>query len=148
MTRLLVISSLFTAMLVACPGQLPSDASQSGSGSGSGGGGGGQVGEVRITLTPGTAFANAKGKAKYKNRGGEQEFQVEAENIISLQGQMVAVCVNGSRVGGATVNSFGEAELNLNSDLGQSVPAIVSGSQVSVRTGNTCSGAVIVSGTF
>ena len=145
MTRLFVISSLLTALLVACPGQvLPSDASQSGSGSG----GGGQVGEVRITLTPGTAFPNAKGKAKYKNRGGEQEFQVEAENMLALQGQMVAVCVNGSRVGGATVNSFGNAELNLNSDLGQRVPAIVSGARVSVHTSNTCSGSVIVSGTF
>ena len=98
-----------------------------------------------IALAPGADFSNAKGKAVYKVNGTEREFQVEVENIKKLAGKTVKVYVNGTLIGGATVDSLGEARLNRNTELGQSVPFIQTGDVVQVKTNL---GKVIVSGKF
>lgn len=103
---------------------------------------GGRV-EIRLAAAPG--FAAAKGKAKYKNEGGEREFQVEVENARVLTGKTLGVFVNGTRVGGARVNRFGEGRLELNSDRGQRVPSVRSGTRVQVKTS---AGKAVVAGQF
>jgi hypothetical protein len=105
-----------------------------------------KVGELRIVLQSSPAYAGIKAKAKDKNRNGEREFQVEAENL--RVGTVVSVCVSGVRAGGATANAFGNARLNLNSNAGQTVPNVSSGTRVAVRAGTNCAGALIASGQF
>ena len=51
----------------------------------------------------------------------------------------------GSKLGSAIVTSRGIAQIDRNTELGQTVPKIVHGSHVSVRT---AAGAVILRGTF
>lgn len=101
--------------------------------------------DIRIALRGSAQYSNAKGTAKYKNEGGEREFQVELENAKALKGTSVRVYANGQQVGTMRVNRLGHAELNLNSDRGQSVPSISAGSRIEVKTGN---GTLIVSGSF
>jgi hypothetical protein len=105
-----------------------------------------RAGEIRITLNSSAAYPGVKAKAKYKNRNGERELQVEAENL--RVGTVVSVCVSGIRAGGATANALGNARLNLNSNAGQTVPNVSSGTGIAVRTGGSCSGALIASGSF
>lgn len=100
---------------------------------------------IRISLKSSAQYPNAKGTAKYKNAGGEREFQVELENVKSLAGKPVDVFVNGVKVGSATVNTLGAARFSRNTDLGQAVPAITSGSRIQVKTRG---GVLIVSGSF
>src|SRR5688572_9722859 len=78
--------------------------------------------EWRIPLTPTAQYSFAKGKAKYKDRGGEQEFQVEAENLRNLIGATLSLHVDRAFVGTMRVNRFGNARFERNSDLGQDVP--------------------------
>jgi ABC-type phosphate transport system substrate-binding protein len=104
------------------------------------------TGEIRIALTSSANFAAVKAKAKYKNRNGERELQVEAENL--RVGFVLSVCVSGARVGGATANSLGAARLNLNTNLRQSVPNVVSGTRIELRAGSSCAGALVASGRF
>lgn len=101
--------------------------------------------DIRISLKGSDSFSAAKGSAKYRDRGGEREFQVEVENIRKLAGSTLSVVVDGSKVGSMKVNSFGVARLNLNTDRGQAVPRIHSGSTVKVRT---AAGTLVVSGMF
>lgn len=96
-------------------------------------------------LRPAAAYRAADGKAKYKDRGGEREFEVEVEDVRSLRGKTLSVFVNGLRVGGARVNSLGEGRLELNSDVGQRVPAVRGGTRVQVKTP---AGTLVVSGAF
>jgi hypothetical protein len=105
-----------------------------------------KAGEIRIGLQSSPAFSGVKAKAKYKNRKGERELQVEAENL--RVGTVVSVCVSGARAGGATANALGNARLNLNSNAGQSVPTISSGTRIAVHAGSSCAGALIASGQF
>lgn len=101
--------------------------------------------KTRISLTAAAGFAGAKGKATYKVNGSEREFQVETENIQKLAGKTVGIFVNGKQVGSAVVNSLGAARLNLNTDLGNTVPNIKVGDQVQVKKSN---GVLVVSGSF
>jgi ABC-type phosphate transport system substrate-binding protein len=105
-----------------------------------------RAGEIRITLSSSAAFVSVKAKAKYKNRNGERELQVEAENL--RVGTVVSICISGVRAGGATANALGNARLNLNSNAGQTVPNLSSGTAIAVRAGGTCAGALIASGSF
>ncbi len=100
---------------------------------------------LEVTLPAGPAYRGADGKAKYKDRGGERELEVEVEDVRSLRGTTLSVFVGGSRVGGARVNSLGDARLERNSDLGQRVPGVVKGTRVQVKT---VSGTVVVAGSF
>lgn len=98
-----------------------------------------------VPLRAAPAYPAANGKAKYQDRGGEQEFQVEIEDVRSLRGKTLGVFVGGNRVGGARVNSLGEGRLELNSDLGQNVPTVNKGTRVQVKT---AAGTLVVSGSF
>ena len=104
--------------------------------------------ELLIDLTPSSNFPRAKGKARYRDSSGQRDFRVEVENIRGLAGQQVAVCVNNTLVGTATVSNLGAARLNRETQLGQSVPFVSAGTAVKVATGTTCTGTTIVSGTF
>jgi len=53
--------------------------------------------------------------------------------------------VNGTTVGKMKVSTVGQADLTLNSELGQSVPTITAGSVVKVTTS---AGALVVSGSY
>jgi hypothetical protein len=101
--------------------------------------------DLQIALRPSTAFPKATGSAQYQSQPGQREFQVEVEHLTSLAGHYVLVQANGANVGWAKVSSTGIAQLTRNTELGQSVPSIVHGSTVKVKTG---SGVLIASGTF
>jgi len=101
--------------------------------------------KTRINLTAAAGYPTAKGKATYKVNGSEREFQVEVENIKQLAGKKVGIFVNGAQVGSAAVDALGAARLNLNSDLGNAVPAIKAGDKVEVRKSG---GALVASGKF
>lgn len=100
---------------------------------------------IRVSLNGSAQYPNAKGTAKYKAQGGEREFQVELENARPLAGKTLSVFVNGTKVGSFRVSALGVGRLSRNTDLGQAVPTISSGSQVQIKT---AAGAVVVSGGF
>jgi hypothetical protein len=100
---------------------------------------------TEISLHASSAFPNATGKAKYKKDGANRELEVEVQHIRSLAGKRVNVFVNGNKIGSPLVNRFGNANLNRDTQLGQSVPNIVAGSRVTVKT---VGGTLIASGTF
>jgi hypothetical protein len=100
---------------------------------------------VRIALKGSAQFPSVKGAAKYKVDGAQREFQVEVENIKSLAGQRLRVLVNGTKVGTFVVNSLGAGRLNLNTTRGNTVPVIVTGSRIQIKTGT---GALVASGRF
>jgi len=101
--------------------------------------------DMKISLTGSAGFPNAKGTAKYRDRNGEQDFQVEVENVRSLAGKRLFVFVDGKQVGKMRISQLGTGRLNLNSGNGDTVPTIHAGSSVEVRTR---SGALVVSGSF
>jgi hypothetical protein len=98
-----------------------------------------------IALHPSVSFPNASGKAVYKVNGGERELQIEVEHIRALAGKHVNVFVNGNKLASPTVNSLGNVNVNRNTERGQFVPTIRTGSTVRVRT---LGGTLIASGTF
>ncbi len=99
----------------------------------------------QITLRHTVAFPKATGQAQYQSQPGQRELQIEAEHLKALAGKRVVFYANGSRIGSATVTGYGVAQIDRNTELGQSVPTIVHGSHVSVRT---TGGAAILRGTF
>jgi hypothetical protein len=98
-----------------------------------------------IALHGSVSFPNATGKAVYKVGGGERELQIEVQHIAVLRGKHVNVFVNGSRIASPLVSSLGTIHVERNTDRGQAVPTITSGSTVRVRT---LGGTLIASGTF
>jgi hypothetical protein len=99
----------------------------------------------QIPLVGSHAYPKATGTSQYQAQPGQSEFRVEVEHVRSLAGKMVKVNVNGATVGSIKVSRLGSADLTLNSELGQTVPNIVSGSNVTVTTSG---GTLIVSGSF
>ena len=108
-----------------------------------GGSGGGD--RVRIALNGSAAYPNADGKASYKVKGSKREFEAEVEHVKKLKGQTVNVFVNGTKVASAKVDTLGQAETELSTELGNKVPTIKSGDKVEIKT---AAGVVIVSGSF
>jgi predicted PilT family ATPase len=98
-----------------------------------------------ITLRGSISFPNASGHADYKVGSGERELQIEVEHISVLRGKHVNVFVNGSKLASPLVSSLGQIHVERNTSLGQTVPTIVTGSTVRVRT---LGGTLIASGTF
>jgi predicted PilT family ATPase len=98
-----------------------------------------------IALHGSVSFPNASGKAVSKVNGIERELQIEVEDINALAGKHVNVFVNGNKLASPLVNSFGVVRVNRNTDKGQFVPTIHTGSTVVVRT---LGGTLIASGTF
>ena len=106
----------------------------------------GKQGTTRtIALHGSVSFPNASGKAVYKVNGGERELQIEVEHLVPLAGKHVNVFVNGIKLTSPVVGSLGKINVNRNTDRGQFVPNITSGSMVRVRT---LGGTMIASGTF
>lgn len=90
-------------------------------------------------LTPG-------GEAELRTRAdGRREFKVEAENVNLPAGTVLNVLVNGTNFGSLTINSFHEGALELESENGQTIPTIITGTTVAVKAQD---GTIIVSGTF
>jgi hypothetical protein len=100
---------------------------------------------LQISLTGRHAYPRATGSSQYQAQPGQSEFQAEVEHVRSLAGRQLLVKVNGRTVGKMTVSRQGRADLTLNSELGQSVPAITSGALVKV-TINTST--PVVSGSY
>ena len=98
-----------------------------------------------IALHGSVSFPGASGKAVYKVKGSERELQIEVEHVRALAGKHVNVFVNGSKLASPVVNSLGAINVNRNTERGQSVPTITTGSTVRVRT---LGGTMIASGTF
>ncbi len=99
----------------------------------------------QIRLAAGGRYPAATGTAQYQAQPGQREFQVEVAHLRSLAGRRVSVLVNGTTIGTARVTAAGRAELGRNSEIGQRVPAVRSGTRVSVRTAG---GALLVQGSF
>jgi hypothetical protein len=100
---------------------------------------------LEIRLSPSKSFSGAHGKAQLKDRGSEREFELEVEDLRRLSGQKLRALVDGVLVGQPSVNTLGHVDLNLNSDRGEKVPAIKSGSRVEVQTSTNL---LVVSGQF
>ena len=98
-----------------------------------------------IALHGSVSFPNATGKAVYKVNGSQRELQIEVEHIKVLAGKHVNVFVNGNKLASPLVSSLGIARVSRNTDKGQFVPTIKTGSTVRVRT---LGGTLIASGTF
>jgi hypothetical protein len=98
-----------------------------------------------IALKGSISFPNATGKAVYKVNGSERELQIEVEHIRVLAGKHVNVFVNGNKLASPLVSSLGTIHVERNTDRGQAVPTIRSGSTVRVRT---LGGTLIAGGTF
>lgn len=107
--------------------------------------GGNTASKVIVALSPSAAFARAKGKAKFETRSSGRELEIEVEHVRQLAGQTLTFSLGGASVGTAVVDTLGQAELNLRSQGGQTVPTSVTGQPVSVATS---AGVVIVSGSF
>ena len=99
----------------------------------------------QITLKHTAAFPRATGQAQYQSQPGQRELQVEAEHLRAMAGKRVVFYPKGSKLGSAVVTSRGIAQIDRNTGLGQTVPKIIHGSRVSVRTAG---GTVILRGTF
>jgi len=97
-----------------------------------------------ITLKPG-AYLKATGSSQYQSQGSQRELQVEVEHLKSLTGQHVNIFVNGNKWASPRVSSLGIAQVDRNTDAGQTVPSIGHGSTVRVRT---TSGTLIAGGTY
>lgn len=109
--------------------------------SGSGGAVNGSRVAVEIALTP--AAGPAHGKAKFQTRDNQRELEIEIEDV--KPGISIAFFLGDNQVGATqTADAFGSARVELNTRLGDPVPASVSGLRVTARSGD----ALIVSGMF
>jgi len=105
--------------------------------------------EVRVeSLLAGSAIGGLtpKGHAKFRSRvGGESEFEVEVEKVNLAAGTVLNVLVDNLKVGELTLAPTLEAELELKSERGANVPAVVAGSTVVVTNAQ---GQTVLSGAF
>ena len=130
--------------LSACSDQLaPSSSELSADPSALAKGSGSDDGRIEIGLAGSAAFPRANGKAKFRDLGGEQQLEIEVED--GPVNASIDFLVNGLLVASATTDAFGDGEINLNSDLGDAVPAVGAGTSVEVRAAD---GTVVVSGSF
>lgn len=100
--------------------------------------------KIRLVAPATSAIAGATGSAEFRSRRTELEFKAEVEHVNA--GDQFNVFVDGVQVGATiTASALGEAELSLRSKNGATVPAIVAGSLVEIKT---TAGDLVVSGTF
>jgi len=171
MTRLISLAGLFAVALSAAsacsgshltgPANDPTLSSSSGTGGRTGTNGTGtvpsgsnsgrtQAGRVRVfaTLLPPAsgAFPRANGKAKWDSRGpaAQRELEMEVEDLVP--GTEVTFFLDGAQIGSTVLaDAFGEAKLELSTQLGHAVPTAVAGLTAEARTPG---GTVIVTGVF
>lgn len=101
---------------------------------------------TRLAPLSGGAFARASGKAKWdsRNNNTKRELEIEVEDVPALT--RVQFFVDGVRYGGTvTTDAYGEARVELSTQLGQTVPAVAAGATAEVRTTD---GVIIVRGVF
>jgi hypothetical protein len=99
----------------------------------------------QIAMERSTAFRTVSGSAQYQSQPGQRELQIEVEHLAKLAGKYVSFYANGAKFGVGRVSSLGIAQIDRNTELGQSVPWIVHGSTVAARTST---GVLITSGKF
>ena len=86
--------------------------------------------------------AAADGRADYRERDGSMRLNVEVEDVTP--NTAFTIEVSGNTLGTITTNSFGTAELELNTNDGQVVPRVVSGDVVEIFQGTQ----LVLSGSF
>src|ERR671914_2592318 len=79
------------------------------------------------------AAAAADGRADYRERGNSMRLNVEVEDVSP--NSTFTIEISGNTLGTITTNSFGTAELELNTNDGQGVPKILRGDQVQIFQG-------------
>jgi plastocyanin len=90
----------------------------------------------------GIAAAAADGSADYRERGTSMRLNVEIEDVTP--NSTFTIEVSGNALGTITTNSFGTAELELNTNDGQVVPKILRGDLVQIFQGTE----LVLSGSF
>lgn len=133
MRRTTIISTLIAALAITAV-VAPAATAKSGGGT-----------TRTIALKASVSFPGASGKAVSKVNGSERELEIDAQHLKALAGKHVNVNVNGKRLASPLVSALGHFTVNRNTGAGQSVPRIVKGSTVRVRT---LGGTLILSGTF
>jgi len=101
--------------------------------------------QMRIRLTgPAINGITPKGVARFRSRGTRMDFKVQVEKVNLPDGTELSVKVNDSVVGTLVLN-LRRGRLELNTQDGETVPAIQSGDVVTVTD---AAGNALLSGTF
>jgi hypothetical protein len=88
-----------------------------------------------------------QGHADFRLRAdGRRSLEVEVQDLNLPAGTALTVLVNGTSIGQIVLNSVFRGEVELETEHGQTVPAITQGTTVTVV--NATTGATILSGTF
>jgi hypothetical protein len=90
----------------------------------------------------GIAAAAADGRADYRERGNSMRLNVGVEDVSP--NSTFTIEISGNTLGTITTNSFGTAELELNTNYGQVVPKILRGDLVQIFQGTE----LVLSGNF
>jgi hypothetical protein len=85
-----------------------------------------------------------RGFAEFEVHSSRTELEVRVRNVNLPIGTSLSVVVNNNPVGTLILVNSGEGELKLRSDRGQTVPAVIVGSTISITNGAD----TILSGTF
>src|ERR671915_2582933 len=91
---------------------------------------------------PSTAGIAADGRADYRERGSSMRLNVEIED--ATPNSTFTIEVSGEPISTITTNSFGIAELELNTNDGQVVPKVLRGDLVQIFQGSE----LVLSGSF
>lgn len=97
-------------------------------------GGGGTKLEGRLAATS-PAESLASGKAKFEMRGDRTRLSVQIEDIVAAGA--VEITVGGISLGTVQINAVGQADVNLDSRDGDSVPVLEDGDVIVVTAGGT-----------
>ena len=110
-----------------------------------GGKDGAQQTRLRARLT-GPAIQNVtpEGNADFRSETGRTRLQVEVEHVNLPAGTVLTVTIQTVQVGTITLSATGFGELELDSQHGDTVPAVNSGDVISVSNGT----AAILTGIF
>ena len=85
------------------------------------------------------------GVAEHRTRPDGSRFKVQVEDVNLPAGTVLNVLVNGANIGTLTINTFRQGEIERNTNDGQAVPNITTGTTVAVVTQ---SGSTVASGAF
>jgi hypothetical protein len=99
----------------------------------------------QVPLHGSASQLRANGSAQYQSQPGQAELQIEVQNVRSLAGKTVTFVVAGKYFGSAKISALGQADVTKNTELGQTVPRVMHGTSVAVRTAR---GTLIASGRF
>ena len=107
-----------------------------------------ELSDTRIQATLSGAPINGVTPAGFSewrlDDSGRRRLEVQASSLNLPAGTVLSVVVNNAEIGQISVNSFGGAFLNLDTNNGQTVPVINFGNPIQVNNGAS----VILAGTF